>query len=105
MVYTASCINPDLESYTTILLDKHLLYYLSHYRIPMTKWQWTIKSNIPLTPYIQTANPAFVIMPPLLDGGGKDSGRQTIDRTNGQWSTVYGLSSSSPTEEQPYDAI
>ena len=81
--------------YTAILLNKHLLYYLSHYRSPMIKRQWIflIKSNTPLTPRIQPANPAFVIMPPLLDGGGKDSGRQTIDRmersmVNGLWSFI-----------------
>ena len=46
-----------------------------------------------ITPRIQPANPAFVIMPPLLDGGGIDSGRQTIDRmersmVNGLWSFI-----------------
>jgi len=68
------------------------------------------KSNTPLTPYLSCVNLAFVIMPPLLDGGQEDSGRRTIDRMGrstvyGLWSMVYGLSSSSPTEEQPYDAI
>jgi hypothetical protein len=58
-------------------------------------WQQK-KSNTPLTPHIQPANLAFVIMPPLLGGG-----RQTMDRM--KRSVVYGPSAANG--GTPYDEI